>query len=149
MLSIGAQAPDLEIITHDGYKGPISYYWQNGPLILFFYPKDNTRVCTKQACTLQSSLSEFSRLEGTVVGSSTGSLESHRRFAKKHGLEFPLVVDQRGRLAKLYKAHRPIIGISKRITYVIAAGKIIGHHHTELSVDPHLAMIRDTLNAES
>ena len=146
MLPVGVNAPNPEIETHLGYNGPLSHFWQDGPLVLFFYPKDHTRVCTKQACTLQASVAEFGRLGANVLGSSTGSVNSHLSFAEKNGIDFPLIADERGEVAKLFQAFRPLIRISKRITYVIGKdGKIIGNAHHELSVPPHLGMIRETL----
>ena len=143
MLKIGTQAPDPQIITHLGYEGPLSHFWKDSHLILFFYPKDQTRICTKQACTLQTSLGDFASFGAGVLGSSTDGVKQHVDFAAKHNLEFPLVADTKGDLARAFEAYRSLIRIAKRITYVIdPSGKIIGTHHSELSVDGHLNMIR-------
>jgi thioredoxin-dependent peroxiredoxin len=146
MLALGTPAPDAQVITHLGFEGPLRHFWERGPLILFFYPKDETSICTRQACTLQTSLSEFSRCGATVLGASTGSLESKRGFAAKHRLDFPLVADVRGQLARDYEAFRTLIRIPKRITYVIGQdGRIVGRCHNELSVPAHLEMIQQVL----
>ena len=146
MLAIGDKAPDIHIKTWPDYEGPISAFWKNGPLILFFYPMDNTPVCTKQACTLRDNVAAFGQFEASVLGSSTGSLKSHRGFAEKHGLAFPLVADKGSKLAKAYAADRFLLPIAKRITYVIASdGTIAGACHDETNVAAHLAMIRETL----
>jgi peroxiredoxin Q/BCP len=146
MLAIGDRAPDPEVVTHTDGCGPLSRFWAEGPLILFFYPKDNTSICTKQACTLQSSFAEFAEFKAAVVGSSTGSVASHKGFAEKHGLSFPLVADEGGKLAKAFGAFRSLIRISKRITYVIGSdGTILDRIHNELSVTAHLDMVRRAL----
>lgn len=146
MLELGSKAPDFQVTTQTGYEGPLSHFWQDGPLILFFYPKDDTSICTKQACTLQTSMADFSQFGATVVGSSTGSVTSHQQFGEKHGLAFPLVADVGGKLARGYKAFRTLFRISKRITYVIdQQGKIIGRIHNELSVPAHMEMVREAL----
>ena len=146
MLEIGEKAPDMDIVTWPDYRGPISAQWQSGPLILFFYPMDNTPVCTKQACTLRDNLASFDRFEANVLGSSTGSLKSHEKFAAKHGLGFPLVADKDSKLAKAYGASRFLVPVSKRITYVIGTdGVIKGVCHDETDVGTHLSMIRETL----
>lgn len=146
MLEIYSKAPDIDIETHDGYTGPLSHYWQNGPLILFFYPKDDTSVCTKQACSMQESLAQFGEFKANVLGVNNGSLDSHRAFAEKNGLEFPLVVDHKGAMAKAFDAWRSLIRIPKRVTYVIGRqGSILGAHHNELRVKPHLEMIEKNL----
>lgn len=146
MLQKGTKAPDLEIETHTGEKTRLSTYWEKGHLILFFYPKDDTRVCTKEACTYQGNLGEFASFGASVLGCSTDNRASHQHFATKHGLSFPLIVDQGGKVCKAFEALRPIIRIPKRITYVIdATGTIKDCVHVELSVDPHLEMIRAAL----
>ena len=146
MLNVGESAPNPHIETHLGYQGPLAHFWKDGPLILFFYPKDNTTICTKEACTMQSSLKEFAGFRANVLGSSTDSLESHKAFAAENGLEFPLVADVKGELAKSYKAFRSLFRISKRVTYVInQAGVILGRRGNELSVNAHLDLIRETL----
>lgn len=146
MLKIGTKAPDITIETHTGFKGPISQIWEKGPLILFFYPKDETTVCTKQACTLQSGLAEFGTFDAQVLGSSTDGIESHKVFAEKQNLSFPLVADTKAELAKAYDAFRSLLRISKRITYIIdQQGIIRGAVQAELSVGDHMDHIRETL----
>ncbi len=146
MLEVNASAPNPAIETHTGYKGPISHFWQEGPLILFFYPKDDTVICTKQACTLQSSMGEFGSFGAQVLGSGGGDLASHHAFSKKHQLTFPLVLDARGALAQAYDAFRSLLRIPKRVTYIInQEGKIQARLHDELSVTAHLNMIRKAL----
>ena len=146
MLEKGVQAPDPDIVTHTGYSGPLSHFWSNGPLILFFYPRDNTSICTKQVCSLQQSFAEFSGFEAGVLGASTGSVASHRGFAEKHALQFPLVADEGGKLARAFGAFRSLIRIAKRVTYVIGQdGAIQGRIHNEFSVPAHLEMVRQVL----
>ncbi len=148
MLALGEPAPDAQVTTHLGFEGPLRHFWEKGPLILFFYPKDETSICTRQACTLQTSLGEFSRFGATVLGASTGSVESKRAFATKHQLAFPLVADVHGHLARTYEAFRTLIRIPKRITYVIGSdGRISGRCHNELSVPAHLEMIQQVLGS--
>ena len=146
MLKPGTPAPNPNVTTHLGQEGPLSDFWKEGPLILFFYPKDDTSICTKQACTLQTSLSSFGEFGASVLGSSTDNGQRHEHFAKKHGISFPLVIDKGGKLAKAFEARRAIIGISKRITYVIdQEGVIKGALHDEFSVGAHLDMIKSVL----
>lgn len=146
MLTVGTAAPDIEIQTHTGYQGPLSHFWQNGPLILFFYPKDQTSICTKQACMMQDNLGEFATFEAEVLGASTDGKASHQAFAEAQGFQFPLIIDKGGQLAKRYQAFRGLLRVSKRMTYVIdQAGIITGCVHHEFSVRPHLEMIRKVL----
>ncbi len=147
MLPLHSQAPDLEIETHLGYRGPLSHFWRDGPLILFFYPKDNTPTCTKQACALQSSIAEFGRFHANVLGANNDSADSHRAFAGKNDLAFPIVADRGGQLARAYQAFRRLIHIPKRITYVIDVnGRIIAAVHKEFNVAAHLDAVRQALD---
>lgn len=144
MLNLNAKAPDLEIHTHTGYSGPLSSFWQDGPLILFFYPKDDTKVCTEQACTLQTSLERFASFGANVLGCGGGDMDSHRSFAEDQGLTFPLILDEG--ISKKFNAYSILMGIPKRITYVIDTnGIIIGRHQDMFSVEPHMTMIEKTL----
>ncbi|MDJ0842004.1 MAG: redoxin domain-containing protein [Acidobacteriota bacterium] len=148
MLAIGDKAPDVSIKAWPDYKGPISKFWEEGPLILFFYPMDNTPTCTKQACTLRDNIAGFGKYDANVLGSSTGSMNTHKGYAQKHGIQFPLVSDKGSKLAKAYRADRFLLPISKRITYVIAkGGTVAGRCHNETSVAAHMKMIDDTLIA--
>ena len=150
MLKAGTPAPDVDITTHTGYHGKISHYWSQGPLILFFYPKDGTTICTKEACSLQESLSVFNTMSATVLGSSTDSVDSHKKFAASQGLEFPLIADTNAAVAKAYESYRSLLRISKRITYVISQeGLIVGSLHSELSASAHVEGALKLLRAES
>ena len=147
MLDIGTQAPNPTIQTHDDYSGPLGHFWQDGPLILFFYPKDDTIVCTKEACTFQNSFNEFQSFNANVVGCSTDSLDSHKKFAQGNNLSFPIVVDEKGEFSNTFKTLRPLLRICKRVTSVIGSdGTILGRTHNELSVNDHMKMIRATLD---
>ena len=149
MLAIGSQAPDLEIQTHLGFKGPLRALWEEGPLVLFFYPKDDTRICTAQACTLESKLAEFGKIGVNVLGVSLGNLKSKQRFASKHNLNFPLAVDEKGEIVRAFQSMRSllIMNLPKRITYVIGSdGLIKGRVHQEFNVGDHLNMIWNTLD---
>ena len=146
MLDIGATAPNPEIETHLGYKGSLDHFWKDGPLILFFYPKNDTMICTKQACSLQESIAQFGEIGANVLGSSTANAASHTAYAGRHNISFPLACDERGDLARAFDAFRSLLRISKRITYVIDSnGRIIGNLHNELSVSAHMEMINKAL----
>lgn len=146
MLELGTTAPDVSVRTHAGYDGPLSHFWEQGPLILFFYPKNNTHICTKEVCLLQAEYAAFAAFGANVMGSSTDSLASHAEFAEQQNLTFPLVADEKGHLARSFDAFRSLLRVSKRVTYVIGTdGKILGSVHNEFSLQPHLEMIRKVL----
>lgn len=89
------------------------------PIILFFYPKDFTPGCTKEVCEFRDAFAEFRNLDVKVLGISQDSIESHHKFIKQHNLPFDLLTDKNGKVAKLYKATIPVIGMNRRVTYLL------------------------------
>lgn len=105
-------------------------------VVLYFYPMDDTPGCTAQACSLRDFHAEILATGTVVLGVSAQSQESHERFAQKHALPFPLLVDDRQAIAKAYGAAgsgvlgglaRGILGLNTRITYVIDGEGRIAH----------------------
>jgi len=98
------------------------------PVVLYFYPKDGTPGCTKEACAFRDGYSKLARWGIAVLGCSIDSEESHRAFAKKYSLPFPLLLDPDKKIAHSYGADNgiPILGLDRRITFVIGAdGRIV------------------------
>lgn len=89
------------------------------PLILYFYPKDFTTVCTKEACEFRDQFAFFRNQQIQVWGISRDSIETHARFRQAYKLPFHLLADEQGNVAKLYKAIIPVIGVTRRITYLL------------------------------
>ncbi|GAB3342145.1 thioredoxin-dependent thiol peroxidase [Marivirga atlantica] len=89
------------------------------PIILFFYPKDFTPGCTKEVCEFRDAFAEFRNLDVKVLGISQDSIESHHKFIKQHNLPFDLLTDKNGKVAKQYKATIPVIGMNRRVTYLL------------------------------
>jgi peroxiredoxin Q/BCP len=90
-------------------------------IILYFYPKDDTPGCTKEACAFRDGFARFQTAGLTVLGCSIDSSDAHRKFIKKYSLPFPLLLDPDRKIATNYGAANgiPILGLDKRITYVI------------------------------
>ncbi|KAG0170387.1 hypothetical protein DFQ28_009125 [Apophysomyces sp. BC1034] len=88
-------------------------------LVLFFYPKDNTFGCTKEACSFRDQFEDLSRLEADVIGVSSDSVESHKRFAEQHKLPYTLLADTEGELRQAYQVPKWYFGMPGRTTYII------------------------------
>jgi peroxiredoxin Q/BCP len=100
-LKPGDQAPDFTLPTDGG--GTLSLKQLRGkPVILYFYPKDDTSGCTAEACGFRDSLPDFSKASATVIGLSRDSAASHDKFKRKHGLTFPLAADVDGTVCEAY-----------------------------------------------
>jgi peroxiredoxin Q/BCP len=148
MLAVGDTAPDFEAVDQDGRKVTLAELLEGGKLVLYFYPRDFTTVCTRQACIFRDADGAFSKLGARVAGVSSDSVESHKAFAEKHGLAFRLIADTDSSLIKAYDVDRWLLGLAKRVTYVIDENrKILGVFHHELSAQKHLDDVRRLLEA--
>nr|WP_294773634.1 peroxiredoxin [uncultured Flavobacterium sp.] len=96
------------------------------PFVIYFYPKDDTRVCTEQACSFRDQYEDFKALGAEVIGVSSDSTKSHQKFAAKHHLPFLLLSDADKKLRKLFGVPNDLLGlIPGRVTYVVDKDGII------------------------
>jgi peroxiredoxin Q/BCP len=117
MLEVGTKAPDFELQDQNEITHSLSEH--NGEFVLmYFYPRDNTPGCTKEACAIRDVYSEFKAAGIKVFGISADSVASHKRFADKHDLPFTLLSDPDKKVIKMYGAAKVPIG-TKRISYLI------------------------------
>ena len=92
MLEVGTKAPEFTLPDKDG--NPVSLTdFAGKKVVLYFYPKDNTPGCTRQACAFAEAYEEFKKINAVVIGVSKDSVASHQKFAEKHGLPFILLSD--------------------------------------------------------
>ena len=124
--SKGDIAPDFAVKNQDGKVIKLSDY-RGKPVLLYFYPKDETSGCTKEACQFRDEFSRFKKLGAVILGVSTQGQKSHQEFKEKHKLPFDLLADEDGALAKTYGIGTiPIVGLDKRQSVLIGAdGKIV------------------------
>ncbi len=87
-------------------------------VVLYFYPKDSTPGCTKEACSFRDNLQPIRSLGAEIIGVSVDSVESHKKFSTKFGLPFPLISDKEKRIAKAYGVLR-VTGTTNRVTFII------------------------------
>jgi peroxiredoxin Q/BCP len=133
LIPVGEAAPDFEATDQQGQQVRLSELLKVGRVVLVFYPKDNTPVCTQQLCALRDDWSKFQERKVAVLGINPADKDSHAAFASKHGFPFPVVVDQDSRIAAAYGAGGMLF--TKRTVYVIDRdGKIL---LAERGVVPH------------
>lgn len=124
-LKVGDQAPEFEVTARQAGRDrelSLGAILAEKNLVLYFYPRDFTAVCTREACGFRDSYAELCSGDTEVVGVSVDDAETHDRFAREHGLTFPLVSDPTRRLAALYGATslvRDLLGVTARVTFVI------------------------------
>ncbi len=100
-LEVGDKAPDFTLPADGG--GTVSLKALKGkPVVLYFYPKDDTSGCTAEACAFRDALPDFSKVKAQIVGISRDSVASHDKFKKKYGLTFPLASDEDGKVCQAY-----------------------------------------------
>ncbi len=147
MLKRGTRAPDFQAVDQHGNPVTLDSLLARGRLVLYFYPKDFTRVCTQQACLMRDSYESLQGAGVEVTGVSVDTSESHSRFTQEHQLPFPLLADPEKHLARLYDVVQILGFFTKRVTYVIDQEKMIrGVFHHELSAAKHLADIQSLLS---
>jgi peroxiredoxin Q/BCP len=118
------KAPDFTLSSTSGNDFKLSE--QAGePIILFFYPKNFTKVCTAEVCEFRNAFSEFRDLKVKVVGISQDTIASHHKFIEENRLQFELLSDPKGKVAKTYKATVPILGMNRRVTYLLNGDRTI------------------------
>ncbi len=116
-LSVGDKAPDFQARDHNGRSVRLSDY-RGRWVVLFFYPKDNTPICTREACSFRDAYEEFLEIGAVVLGVSADPPESHARFAAQYRLGFPLLTDD-GSLSRLFGVRKLLGILPRRATFVI------------------------------
>jgi peroxiredoxin Q/BCP len=120
MLAVGAKAPLFEA---ESTKGTIRLADVIGkqPVVLIFYPKDETPICTKQLCAVRDSKEQYAKYDALVLGVNPGTLEEHRKFAGKFLYDFPLISDRDEAIRKLYGVGLQLLSFlgQQRIVFVI------------------------------
>lgn len=145
MLKIGSLAPGFHAPLSNGEIFDLKKHLGSS-LVLYFYPKNETAVCTKQACAFRDNYSEIKELNAHIYGISTDTLESHQSFRSNHKLPFDLIIDEEGEIAKLYEAKMLFGFMSARVTYVIdPKGKIRLAYQNELLAGKHLDRVLEVL----
>ena len=136
-LEIGSQAPDFEAETYGAEKVKLSDFYSKGIVVLYFYPKDNTWSCTKEACSLRDAEEELMSLGVQVLGVSTDGVKSHENFRDKLSLNFPLLSDRSKEIVNLYGAKSRFFGSARRITFLIEKGGRIAHIWNKVKASSH------------
>lgn len=114
----GDPAPEFSARSHDGRTVTLADF-RGRILVLFFYPRDNTPVCTREACGFRDSNDELRSLGAVVIGVSSSSADSHKGFIEKHALPYTLLADEGGALRNAFGAPRTLGFLPGRVTYVI------------------------------
>ena len=148
-LKAGDPAPDFEGVTTDGSRVSLKGF-RGRKLVMYFYPKDDTPGCTKQACSLRDHNAEIAAKGAAVLGVSTQDADSHQAFTRKFGLNFPLLADTDGTVGRAYgvlggpgliSKLKSAAGFADRVTFVIDGKGRITHVIDHPDVANHAAEV--------
>ena len=127
MLEVGQVAPAFELRSQEDNLISLASLCAQGPVVVFFYPKDETPGCTAEACSFRDNYDAFREVGAAVVGISSDSIDSHRRFVAKHQFPFLLLSDSDQAVRKRYGVTKTLGLFPGRVTFVIDAKGIVRH----------------------
>jgi peroxiredoxin Q/BCP len=149
-LKAGQKAPDFTALNDKGEKVKLSDF-KGRKVVLYFYPKDDTPGCTKEACAFRDGIDEIKKQGAAVIGVSTDSVESHKKFKAKFDLNFPLLADTDRQIVEAYGIWKEksmygkkYMGI-ERTTFVIDGQGKISHIFPKVKVDEHYDEVLEAL----
>ncbi len=148
-LKEGDKAPDFSALTDEGKKVSLADF-RGKNVVLYFYPKDDTPGCTKEACSFRDSFGKIRSLGAVILGVSLDTAESHKKFREKYNLPFPLLVDKDGEISKKYNAftqYLRTLRFSKRMTYIIDREGIIRKIYAKVDISKHSENIYNDLES--
>lgn len=142
-LKAGDKAPDFSAPLSDGSTFTLSKSLDKAPIVLYFYPKDFTPGCTKEACSLRDAFPKFQDYKATVVGVSYDSIQKHKEFAEHYRLPFPLASDSDKKVAKAFGVDGLLF--AKRATFIIGKDRSILWANPSVDPSKHSAELEAAL----
>jgi peroxiredoxin Q/BCP len=144
-VQVGDFAPDFTLPNQSGVPIHLGDLLGKQHLVLYFYPKDNTSLCTEEACAFRDSYEVFQRAGAEVIGISSDVVEAHQQFARTHHLPFILLSDAGGVIRKRYGVSTAL-GLPGRVTYIIDKSRIVRHiFFSQFTTKRHVEEALETL----
>ncbi|MCM1981976.1 peroxiredoxin [Lyngbya confervoides] len=138
-INVGDSAPDFSLPGKNGKPVHLKAILKEKPVVLYFYPKDDTPGCTKEACSFRDAYQEFQEAGAAVIGVSADSVESHQKFSQNHQLPFELLSDRNNQVRKLYGVPATFGLLPGRVTYVIDQSGTVRHlFNSQLNIKGHI-----------
>jgi len=147
-VTTGDPAPEFELSDQNGQLHSLEDY-RDQWVVLYFYPKDETPGCTTEACEFRDNIFAYRDLNAQILGVSLDDAASHKAFAEKHGLPFPLLADVDGAAAAAYGVKTRMFGmvVAKRQTFIIGPDGTIAKHYEKVKPAEHSAQVLADLKA--
>jgi len=130
--AVGNRAPDFTLRDQNDKPVRLAELLGKGPIVLFFYPKANSPVCTTEACAFRDAYTAFSQHGATVIGISDDPPAVQRQFAQRYRLPYILLSDERGKVHKLYDARTAFGLLNNRVTFILDRDGIIRHRFADM-----------------
>lgn len=144
VLKIGDKAPDFEAVSDDGSVVKLSDVLKEKEVVLYFYPKDETPGCTAEACSFRDEWESIREMDAEVLGVSSDSAESHKKFKEHHNLQFTLLSDPKKEIRVKYDVKGSIM--PPRTTFVISRDGTIAHvFNSQINAKRHVKEALDAL----
>lgn len=138
-LKVGDRIPHFELLNQHGELFKSETVLGVKPLVVYFYPKDETPGCTAEACSFRDHYEDFLQLGAEVIGISSDGVKSHQKFAARNKLPFVLLSDSKKKVQRLFKLPKILFGLyTKRITFVIDKEGLVSYVHSSLLPDTHI-----------
>jgi len=149
-LGIGDKVPEFTLLDQNGKEFNVKEHLEKQAMVIYFYPKDDTPGCTKEACSFRDSYEEFTDRNVKVIGISADSVESHFNFAKKYNLPFTLLADTNNEVRNLFGVKSNLMGlIPGRVTYVVnKQGVIIYVFESQMKATRHISEALKALDGQ-
>ena len=151
-LQVGDHAPEFEVLDGEGNPVKLSDF-RGKRVILYFYPRDNTPGCTKEACGFRDRLADFAAQNTVILGVSGDDAKSHTKFTNKFDLNFPLLCDTDNTVAEAYGSYglkkfmgREFMGVFRQ-TFVIGPDGTLEKIYRKVKAEPHPAQVLEDLAA--
>jgi peroxiredoxin Q/BCP len=145
-VKVGDKAPDFTMPSQMGDNVTLSEFFGKKNIVLYFYPKDESPGCTREACSFRDSYEELTNLGAEVIGVSAQGVESHKSFATHYGLPFILLSDEDNKVRKLYGVPSTMGIIPGRVTYIIDKQGVVRHiFSSQIQAERHVEEAKRTL----
>ena len=147
--AVGQPAPAFKLQDQDGKWHSLADY--SGKWVaIYFYPKDDTPGCTTQACSFRDNIFAFNKEGAVILGISVDDVESHKKFAEKHGLPFTLLADADKAVSKSYgvlKTYMGVMEMARRDTFIVDPQGRIAKHYESVDPEGHSKVVLDDIKA--
>ncbi len=144
-LTEGAKAPYFEAQDQSGKTVRLTDFAGKANIVLYFYPKDDTPGCTAQACSLRDGFAAIQAAGAVILGVSADDADSHLAFSKKFSLPFSLLADPKRTLIEAYGVKIPVVGMAKRVTFIIDKQGVIRRILREIDTKGHDRQVLEVL----